>query len=67
METPNTIEGQLTEKVMQRVRGKWPGMPTPLYNGIWSAVLRTLEEELPPLLRGAEQTRREFLKGQGGN
>lgn len=64
METPNTVEGQLTEKIMARVMEKvW--LPRHVYNPVWSAVLETLEKELAPLLRGKLMTREEFLKGPG--
>lgn len=64
METPNTVEGQLTEKIMYRVSRK-VDLSTAEYNMVWSAVLETLQEELGPLLRGATVTRKDLLNPPG--
>lgn len=65
MEAPNTVEGQLTEQIMARVRQRASTLSTHEYNAVFSSVLETLEKELAPLLRGKLMTREEFLKGPG--
>jgi len=45
METPNTGAGQLTEKIMLRVRNKLPALTTREYNRIYEAVLDSVVAE----------------------
>lgn len=47
MKTPNTIAGRITEAVMINITRKVGQMPAHKYNPIYSAVLETLEEEIP--------------------
>lgn len=48
METPNTLAGRTTEKIMLNIRRRWPELihDVPLHNRIYSAVLDTLEGEM---------------------
>lgn len=61
-ETPDTIEGWLTEAIMQRITRKVGKMPTHNYNAIYSGVLEALNEYLPEIRRGGTgMTRKEFV------
>lgn len=44
METPKTLAGDLTERIMAAIRAKFPDMPTWEYNETYSAVLTTLTD-----------------------
>lgn len=47
METPNTIEGAITEDIMRRIVRKLGKFPTHNYNRIYEAVLEGLNLHLP--------------------
>ena len=44
METPNTFQGQLTEKIMAAITKKTGKLVPDQYNQLYSAVLDTLNE-----------------------
>lgn len=48
METPNNIEGKLTEEIMANVRYVLPYLETDLYNQIYTRVLNVLKTSMPP-------------------
>jgi hypothetical protein len=62
METPDTIEGFLTEAIMIAITRKVGKMPTHNYNAIYEGVLEALNRHLPEI-RAAGQglTRKELL------
>lgn len=63
METPNTIEGFLTEAIMVTISARIGKMPTHNYNAIYSAVLDTLNRHLPEIrATGAGVTREEYAR-----
>jgi hypothetical protein len=63
MQAPNTIEGHLTELIAANIRKKFPEMKPHQYNPMWSAILETLEEHMPRILKmGKPMSREEFLK-----
>ena len=57
MQTPNTNEGILTERIMGRVRQKLPDIQTNEYNRTYEAVL----EELTRYFQYNEVTVKEFI------
>ena len=62
MQTPDTIEGFLTETIMARITDKIGKMPAHNYNPIYSAVLETLNKHLPEIrAAGAGLTRKQFI------
>lgn len=62
MQTPDTIEGFLTEAIMASITQKIGKMPTHNYNAIYSAVLDTLNKQLPEIrAAGVGLTRKEFV------
>lgn len=47
MQTPNTIEGAITEDIMRRAVQKLVNFPTHNYNRLYEAVLESLNANLP--------------------
>ena len=47
MQTPNTIEGAITEDIMLRAVQKLGNFPTHNYNRLYEAVLESLNANLP--------------------
>lgn len=62
METPDTIEGLLTEWIMDSITRKVGKMPRHNYNAIYSGVLEALNNHLPEIRKhGVGLTRKEYV------
>lgn len=59
METPDTEQGRMTERVMARVREKLPLLVTHDFNRVYESVLEVLNEE-------GEEAERRFRESIGG-